>query len=243
MVNLSILGLPVVLFFINTTIIFFHRVFEMGFKKRCECNWLISYGGLLVTALVLLILTRSYFFTHCMFILSIFLVLKNLPKVQRRREIAIAVVLTVFLGLVVEWRHDVGVLINYLLGVGFTVFFIYVLLLSSKFEEGRYKFLKGLGMFSPLLVILLFIMVVKLVSKPSLDDEGRAKRRVSAIIHKDNALATGGKQFLSDAQFFATGRIKTQWSLLRSQHFYWPIKKNRFIRLFLKDSIPWLLTT
>jgi len=107
-------------------------------------------------------------------------------------------------------RSDSGIIINYFLVIPFVFFLTFIILLAKQFENGRYKLFRKI--FLPILPITLSIMLIFAYSswnKPQIGDLDRSSRRINSIINKDDALETGGKQYLSDIQFLEIAQINS----------------------------------
>lgn len=107
-------------------------------------------------------------------------------------------------------RSDTGIIINYFLVIPFVFFLTIIILFAKQFENGRCKlFRKIIIPILPITLCLLLIFGYSSWNKPQIGDLDRSSRRINSIINKDDALETGGKQYLSDIQFLEIAQINS----------------------------------
>lgn len=107
-------------------------------------------------------------------------------------------------------RSDSGIIINYFLVVPFVFFLTIIMLFATQFENGRYKlFRKVILPILPITLTIVLIFGYSSWNKPQIGDLDRSTRRINSIINKDDALETGGKQYLSDIQFLEIAQINS----------------------------------
>lgn len=179
-------------------------------------NLLYNYGDLFFLNAAF-VLFRSYSFVHLILIYGIFRVFNSFGARKKFGYHLVTVMLLMATAIIPFVREDVGFIINYILPYAFAFVFLFLSYVSKKWlEHGRN--IMQVKVFSALFIpvmLLLLILAYKWMFEPGIDDLSRTTRRITAIVQKDEALATGGKQYLSDIQFLQIARLNAMEDLVK----------------------------
>jgi len=167
-----------------------------------------QFGWLLVLCLISLFISNNYSIVHIGLIFSLYLVFSRLTNRGPGWWAAVGVIGLLAVAAVPIVKGDTGFFINYSLVLPFVVYYISIILFSRNLEKGRHTGLfQWAGALIPCFVIVAGVWAYTELSKPGIEEIGRSQRRVSAIIQKDEALATGGKQYVSDIEFLEIAQL------------------------------------
>lgn len=177
-------------------------------------SFIDSMGVLILTAIGYSVLSKSYSLVYLLFIIccyhffTFFTDRKLHPLKKFFSFFLMGIPLLAAVG-----RDDMGFCINFVLPLTFLFLFVCMRLVEKMLDRGVHGLLpKVVG---PGLIFLLVggvIYLFTLFQKPAIDEVQRTSRRVSAVIQKDDALATGGRQYLSDIQFLEIASLSASSS-------------------------------
>lgn len=133
------------------------------------------------------------------------LIFQTIAKQKFQYSLAFIIIILLFFFKV---RSDAGIIINYFLIIPFIIFLTLIIFLAKYFDNERLKLFRQFILpVLPIAFFLLFILGYSYLNKPQIGDLDRTSRRINSIINKDDALETGGKQYLSDIQFLEIAQI------------------------------------
>jgi hypothetical protein len=204
----KLLQIPILILFTAIVLVLFSwlsKLISMHLEKRKKYPLLL----LLMETMPVLLLSLFLFFgmnlyviTHIILISVCYFLISSLESKLNKRHLTIGVLLLILVGISLLWKKDPGAFINYML-----VFLFLLLFAGFQFYNRMFQNKKGtIRLFTiPFFIILLFAGGLYFIAKsikPDSTSTDRNNRRMIALTNPTKGLSTGGRQYISDMQFF-----------------------------------------